>query len=446
MADNDFAPEAEAPAPETPAPETPAPETPTAETPAPEAPAPEAPASEAPAPETPAPEAPAAETPPAAEPPPAEPPPTPPSGGFVPMDKQDGIFAEAKRILKGRKELRADMKAKGVYTRKDFNIIADSLDLALWKIHPALMWLHQLWLTSFAGMGLKSLVVAGAALLVGGFLLSTITEEKGSFTINISADMLRAGFILSDSSSFQHVSSRLFSQRLEEVNNITLEDIAPDVDEVDGPHNGRHYIAYTFYIKNDGEKTSSYAWYYKMTADMMGASKAVWVMLFEDGRQVVYARPNEDGTPETLEGFSNTLPFSDVAYDYDGQYYEVMTEDSSRPYYGIVTTPFAADGIVAQGLVENVEPGEVHKYTVVIWVEGHDPDCTNDLLGGYAKFRMEFEHITKSDDKASIFDGVYRTEYEDYGLWDGKESGESDTASPDPETGGTPPPDTNPGD
>ena len=25
---------------------------------------------------------------------------------------------------------------------------------------------------------------------------------------------------------------------------------------------------------------------------------------------------------------------------------------------------------------------EVHKYTVVIWLEGDDPDCTDELIGG----------------------------------------------------------------
>ena len=31
---------------------------------------------------------------------------------------------------------------------------------------------------------------------------------------------------------------------------------------------------------------------------------------------------------------------------------------------------------------------DVHKYTVVLWLEGDDPDCTDDILGGEFKVDM----------------------------------------------------------
>ncbi len=352
--------------------------------------------------------------------------------GIVPGNEKG--FARLKAILKGRKSLKKDMKAKGIYKRKDFNKLAESLDLALWKVNPFFTWLHYALAGALASMGLKGALVAGAALLTGGFLLSTITEEKGSFTINMSGEMLRAGFTLSESADFENPSSRLFSERLENINNITLSNIAPDVDEVDGPHNGKHYVAYTFYIKNDGEKDSNYAWYFKLTAEMKEASEAVWIMIFEDGRQIIYTRPTEDGSPEKLYGFSAPLQFSDVAYAPESQYYEEYDPATGRTHYGVVTTPYAEGDTVAQGLVENVPPGETHKYTVVLWVEGHDPECTNDLLGGYTKFRMEFEYIESADDKSDIFAGIYRTEYDNYGIETDAESGAESGDESDTET------------
>ncbi len=334
-------------------------------------------------------------------------PPEPPSG-YVPGEPTTGL-AEKRRIIRERRLLRRDMKAKGIYTRKDFNILAESLNLNLWRTGPVLLWLHQL----ATGFGLKSLLLAGTTLLGGMFLYSTITEEKGAFTINLTGDMLKAGFILSESSEFTQSSSRLFSDKIEKVNNITIENIADNVDEIDGPHNGKNYMAYTFYIKNDGKNISTYAWYFKMTAELNSVSEAVWIMLFEDGRQVTYTRPTAAGTPEELYGFDEPVKFSHLAYD-EAQYYERFDEEAHRSFYGITTTPYVDDTIVAQGIIQNTEPGEVHKYTVVIWVEGHDPECTNDLFGGFAKFRMEFEHVESSDDHKHIFDGLYRTEYDDY--------------------------------
>ena len=35
--------------------------------------------------------------------------------------------------------------------------------------------------------------------------------------------------------------------------------------------------------------------------------------------------------------------------------------------------------------------GSVDKYTIVIWIEGDDPECTDDLLGGVIKMSMTIE-------------------------------------------------------
>ena len=46
---------------------------------------------------------------------------------------------------------------------------------------------------------------------------------------------------------------------------------------------------------------------------------------------------------------------------------------------------------------ENFKSGDLDKYTVVIWVEGDDPDCTNDLIGGRIDMHMTLteEHIAE---------------------------------------------------
>ncbi len=331
---------------------------------------------------------------------------TPAPNGYIPGEPKKGL-AEQIRIYKERRLLRKDLKSKGITSREDFEAIAQSLGLVPWKGIPLFMWLRHVWGNLLAGLGLKTLLFASGAVLTGLFLISTVTESKGSFTINLTADMLRAGFVLSESEDFNREQSRLFSDRLLDVTNITLSDIQSDVDEIDGPHNGPNYLAYTFYIRNRGDETNSYAWYVRMVSETMSVSNAVWMMIFEDGRQVVYARPAPDGRPEELYGF-HRLHFADVAYDYEYQYYQ------KDGLFGIVTTPYVDEKTVAQGIIHNVEPGEAHKYTIVIWVEGHDPECTDDLFGGYAKFEMEFANVT-SEDEGSIFDGVYRTEYEDYG-------------------------------
>ncbi len=327
---------------------------------------------------------------------------------YIPGEPKDNWLLERIRIIRERRALRKDLKRKGITSRKDFEAIAESLGLVLWKDIPFLLWWHHGWRRWLANFGLGSLLAAAAALLALLFLLSYITEKKGAFTINLTAEMLRAGFVLYDSAKFEHPETRLFSLEVEQVNNITLEDIPKDIDQIDGPHNGRDYVAYTFYIRNEGQEPQDYAWYLNMLGDTMNVSEAVWLMLFEDGAQVIYAEPTAAGEAEQLYGFREPL-FAEAAYAYDTQYY-VQGER-----YGITTTPFVQEDIVAQGLIQGVQPGEHHKYTVVIWVEGYDPECTDAIFGGFAKYSMRFENVTDKE-LENIFSGLYRTEYRDYGL------------------------------
>ena len=46
---------------------------------------------------------------------------------------------------------------------------------------------------------------------------------------------------------------------------------------------------------------------------------------------------------------------------------------------------------------EKFKPNDKDRYTVVVWIEGDDPDCTNDLLGGEVKLHMDIteEHVNE---------------------------------------------------
>jgi len=44
---------------------------------------------------------------------------------------------------------------------------------------------------------------------------------------------------------------------------------------------------------------------------------------------------------------------------------------------------------------ENFKPGDRDKFTIVIWLEGDDPDCVDSIIGGELKLEMNItdEHI-----------------------------------------------------
>jgi hypothetical protein len=81
-------------------------------------------------------------------------------------------------------------------------------------------------------------------------------------------------------------------------------------------------------------------------------------MVFRNGKETVYAKPRTDNGK--LESFAADENFLDE---------DVVFEDV-RPEFGV---------------------GEIDRYTVVIWLEGEDPECVNEIMGGEAKFSMGFE-------------------------------------------------------
>ena len=46
-----------------------------------------------------------------------------------------------------------------------------------------------------------------------------------------------------------------------------------------------------------------------------------------------------------------------------------------------------------------MEPGQVDRVTIVIWLEGDDPECVNAILGGEMKIHMDIteEHIEENE-------------------------------------------------
>jgi hypothetical protein len=214
----------------------------------------------------------------------------------------------------------------------------------------------------------------------------------------MTSDLFKEGFTLSETADFANPTSNLFCTPAENVPDLSIAEIPTDVDEHDGEHNG-DYFAYTYYIRNDGESTVGYSWALELSSESQNLSKAVWVMIFEDGKMSFYAKAREDGGIETLpspeypdlKGFTKP-PFYENAADAEAQY-EINVSTEVVDYWRINPYPFVDELTVAEGEQLNVAPGDVHKYTVVIWLEGYDPDCTNELIGGHLGFEMNMSLI-----------------------------------------------------
>lgn len=294
---------------------------------------------------------------------------------------------QVKAIKLGRQKLRKELRAQGIKSRQEFELTASALGLYFDKNR---FWGLLLWF--FHGRGLWALLGAAALLMASLFLFSTITQIRGHFTINMSDGMFREGFVLSETVGFENPTTHLFCTPAEDVPCISISHLPNDLDEHDGQHNAS-YFAYTFYVRNEGESTVGYDWSINLNSESKKLSKAVWVMVFEDGEMSFYAKANENGEVEALPPFGDNSrgyiekPLEQFAKSPQTQY-EVIAQRSGYEYSRVIPISFESDDIICRGKQEDVYPMDVHKYTVVIWLEGDDPDCTDEMIGGH--IGMEF--------------------------------------------------------
>lgn len=245
-------------------------------------------------------------------------------------------------------------------------------------------------------------VIIIVSILVVLFILSAFYTGAGEFVIGVDSDMAEDGFYISDTTDF---SDKLVALRSKAVvaDNISIFDIADDVGYVDGVHDGPNYVAHTFYLINDTGKERNYEYSLKIRRTAKNAHKALWVMVYFNGKQTIYALNGEDGKPESQYSFFE-YPFkSDAALP--EQYKEVSGEESALTpdevflaesidkANELVTVPFRSEKEICAGVREDIDNGDVDKYTVVMWYEGEDPECVDDIIGGWVELYMGFTYV-----------------------------------------------------
>lgn len=230
---------------------------------------------------------------------------------------------------------------------------------------------------------LPSVLGLVAALLVVVYVLSLLFSQYGSFTITVKDYGERSyALSLSENSSFRQSTSRLNAVSLKDVDNITYTNLPENLNDVDGAHNGENYLAYTFYVKNVGEKECTYQYTLSIVQATMGVDAAVRVRIYF----------NADYYKAESDTYNLSGAYTEYAKPKTGGNGQPEVDPGNR-----VMTNFYSNDVVATQRVSAFKPGDVAKMTVVIWLEGEDPDCTDDVLGGRFKTDMDIEIVGASE-------------------------------------------------
>ena len=205
---------------------------------------------------------------------------------------------------------------------------------------------------------LKVLATVLALILILALLLygaADIALHSKSFPITLVGDDGEGGLriSLSEDAAGTVLSTHLKAPVIDEMGDMSSLYLPADVDSGEGSHNGTDYIAYTFYLRNPTDKVGKVEERMDLLAATKGADEAVRIRIFRDGVPATYAAPAKDGGPE----------------------------------YG--TTPFADNKTIYTDTAD-IAAGQVVRYTIVIWLEGDDPECVDSVRGGKIRVSVNF--------------------------------------------------------
>lgn len=202
--------------------------------------------------------------------------------------------------------------------------------------------------------------------LVNVYIILAIIYKGENFTVTLDSEYGReSGLIIYENPEEKNYHTYLVTEKIDHFSDISVKWLPQDIDsEGNGSHNGRNYMAYTFYAENAGQDVINYWTTIEIDDVVKNVDEAIRVMVIKNGEKIIYAKKN-------------------------------------KATWGIEpgTTPFYTDETVMLEQTEHFKVGDIDKYTIVVWVEGDDPECLNDLIGGEIKMHMTLteEHLAKSE-------------------------------------------------
>ena len=195
-----------------------------------------------------------------------------------------------------------------------------------------------------------------------------------------------------------------------------LSDMAMTDGSYEGSGSDIFYIASTFYLKNSGRDDVYYNEAITLERTMRGMEKAVRVLIIKDedleddqlGSVTVYGAYatdkdgndllDENGDPIREE----VVPAKEYKpKGYTTRYENFTFDDSDFTENGVwLAKPFVGDGYIHKSSFYPLKAGQKIKYTILIWLEGQDPECVGNshslvdaergILGGQVKISVEF--------------------------------------------------------
>lgn len=194
-------------------------------------------------------------------------------------------------------------------------------------------------------------------------LLTIYGLNVGNFVITVPSG--RNGLALSETADFPDPKSMLSATGMRDQREATYSWLpVSDLAEKDGSNNdpARRWIAYSFYVKNAGKDTINYEYSINITSVSKKVDSAIRVLIKHQDYEDVYAKWQE--FPAENQGLEEIYPLE------------------------IKNINFLSTTEICRKKESQFAPQEIRKFLVIIWLEGNDPECTDNIMGGNLKMEM----------------------------------------------------------
>ena len=188
---------------------------------------------------------------------------------------------------------------------------------------------------------LKIILILIILFLVNTYIILGIWYKGGNFTVTLDSEFGKeSNLTIYEEYDKKHEKTYLKAKDIDFFTDISVDWLPENINnEAEGSHNGKNYIAHTFYAENQGQETINYWVKIEIDDVVKNVDEAIRVMVYRNEEKKIYAKPNK------------------VTYE---------AEKGTEKFY--------SDKIVMLNQVKDFTVNSKDKYTVVIWVEGDDPD------------------------------------------------------------------------
>lgn len=225
-------------------------------------------------------------------------------------------------------------------------------------------------------------IVYGISLMIQHNNLKILIDKAGSNVLS-----------LSSSADFGEGTEVLALGGPRYMDNVSLVDFYPRVEEIratEGAYNpdDSKFLAATFYLKNITDKPQTYSEAVALREITQNLDSALRVMLIKEKNgevsEEVYAKAvAKDGGSAYDENASPEEVCPKQFFGRNGKF----VESEEDVWFA---TPFVSSQYALYRTENHLAPGEVVKYSIIVWLEGWDEDCVDARLGGTIRLELQF--------------------------------------------------------